>query len=291
MATTQQTRALLSIPPRRLGRYTVTFFLLIYTGVVSFPFFWMVSNSFRPGPEILVNPYKLPFPLTFQNYVNIFTNPTLSFPLFYKNSIIVTAGAIVAAMIVNSMAAYGFARLRYKFPGREALYSLIFLSIMFPPQVTLLALFQLLVKYGLYNTLTSLILVYTASALPMNIYIMRSFFMQIPQDLEDAALIDGCSDHKMFWRVMFPIARPAIFTTVMLNFVNFWNEFLYAVTYINDPKLRTLPLAQMFFIGEAYLDVGMLAAALVISAAPLILVYMFISEWFIRGMTAGAIKT
>jgi multiple sugar transport system permease protein/raffinose/stachyose/melibiose transport system permease protein len=124
----------------------------------------------------------------------------------------------------------------------------------------------------------------------MNIFILRTFFVQIPRDLEDAALMDGASDHQLFWRVMFPIARPAILTTVMLNFVNFWNEFLYAVTYINNPKLRTLPLAVMFFVGEAYLDVGMLAAAMVVSTLPVILVYIFISEWFIQGMTVGAIK-
>jgi len=290
MSVMRQTKTFFSVSPRNLGRYTVTFFLLIYSGVVSFPFFWMVSNSFRLGPDILLDPYALPSSFMLQNYVNIFTNPTLSFPVFFRNSAIVTAGAILLALVITSMAAYAFSRRRYQFPGRETLYTLIFLSFMFPPQVTLLALFQLLVKYGLYNTLTSLILVYVAGALPMNVYILRSFFMQIPQDLEDAALIDGCSDRLLFWRVMFPIARPAILTTVMLNFVNFWNEFLYAVTYINDPKLRTLPLAQMFFIGEAYLDVGMLAAALVISALPLVIVYMFISEWFIRGMTAGAVK-
>ena len=290
MRTMQQTQALFSVNPKHAGRYIVTFFLLSYSGVVSFPFFWMVSNSFRMGRDILLDPYALPRRLTLQNYVNIFTNPTLSFPVFFKNSAIVTAGAILLALVLTSMAAYAFGRRRYQFPGRETLYALIFLSFMFPPQITLLSLFQLLVKYGLYNTLSSLILVYVASALPMNIYILRSFFMQIPQDLEDAALIDGCSDRMLFWKVMFPIARPAILTTVMLNFVNFWNEFLYAVTYINDPKLRTLPLAQMFFIGEAYLDVGMLAAALVISAMPLIIVYAFISEWFIRGMTAGAVK-
>jgi multiple sugar transport system permease protein/raffinose/stachyose/melibiose transport system permease protein len=290
MSAQRQKNQLLAINPRHLGRYGITFILLIYTAIASFPFFWTVANSFRPAPEILVQPYAFPIPGTLHNYINVFTNPTLSFPLFFRNSFVVTASAIALAMLVNSMAAYGFARLRYRFPGREALYSLIFLSFMFPPQITLLSLFQLLVRYKLYNTLWSLILVYVVMSMPMNIFILRTFFVQIPRDLEDAALIDGASDHQLFWRVMFPIARPAIFTTVMLNFVNFWNEFLYAVTYINNPKLRTLPLAVMFFVGEAYLDMGMLAAAMVVSVLPLILVYIFISEWFIQGMTIGAVK-
>lgn len=290
MTAHSQKNQLLLIDPRRLRRYGVTFILLIYTGIVSFPFFWTVANSFRPTPEILLEPYGFPIPGTLHNYINVFTNPTLSFPRFFLNSTIVTAGALALATLVNSMAAYAFARLRYRFPGRETLYSLIFLSFMFPPQITLLSLFLLLVRYKLYNTLASLILVYAVMSMPMNIFILRTFFMQIPRDLEDAALIDGASDRQLFWRVMFPIARPAILTTVMLNFVNFWNEFLYAVTYINNPKLRTLPLAVMFFIGEAYLDVGMLAAVMVVSMLPLILVYIFVSEWFIQGMTAGAVK-
>lgn len=290
MTIPRQKKHLLSIPPARWGRYGVTLLLLLYTTIISFPFFWTVANSLRPGREILLEPYALPWPPVLKNYINVLTNPTLSFPRFFLNSTIVTAGAILLAMAVNSMAAYGFARWRFRFRGREILYTAIFMSIMFPPQITLLSLFQLLVRYKLYNTLWSLILVYAVTSMPMNIFILRTFFAQIPRDLEDAALIDGASDHQLFWRVAFPMARPAILTTVMLNFVNFWNEFLYAVTYINKPQLRTLPLAVMFFVGEAYLDVGMLAAAMVVSVLPLIVIYIFISEWFIRGMTAGAIK-
>ncbi len=290
MTVQKQTDSFSWFNSRRINVYLITLILLLYTMVISFPFFWMTANSFRTGNEILLEPYAWPIPGTLKNYISIFTNPTLSFPLFFRNSMVVTGGALLLAMLVNSMAAYGFARLRYKFPGREVLYALIFLSIMFPPQITLLSLFQLLVKYKLYNTLLSLILVYTVMSMPMNIFILRTFFTQIPRDLEDAALIDGATDRQLFWRVMFPMARPAILTTVMLNFVNFWNEFLYAVTYITNPDLRTLPLAVMFFVGEAFLDVGLLAAAMVVSTLPVIIIYIFISEWFIRGMTVGAIK-
>ncbi len=274
----------------RLKILLITLLLMAYTAAVTFPFFWTVANSLRPGPEILLKPYAIPWQPTFRNYAEVMTNPSLSFPRYFANSAFVTGAALILATVVNSMAAYGFARRRFRFGGREILYTVIFLSIMFPPQVTLLSLFQLLVEYKLYNKLISLVLVYTVMSMPMNIFILRTFFAQIPRELEDAALMDGASDRQLFWRVMFPIARPAILTTIMLNFVNFWNEFLYAVTYINNPKLRTLPLAVMFFVGEAYLDVGMLAAAMVVSVLPLIIIYAFISEWFIRGMTAGALK-
>lgn len=275
---------------RQFKLIIATILLMIYSLIVAFPFLWMVSNSFRTGGDILLNPYGLPYPFTLKNYIDIFTNPTLSFPRFFMNSTVVTAISILLAMIITSMAAYGFARRRFSFWGRESIYTIIFLTIIFPPQITLLALFQLMVQYNLYNSLTGLVLVYTASALPMNIYILRAFFKRIPVELEEAGLIDGATDWQLFWKVMFPIARPAVFTLIILNFVNFWNEFLYAVTFTADPQLRTLPLAVMFFIGEASLDVGLLSASLVISSLPLIIVYLFLSEWFIRGMTAGAVK-
>ncbi|MGQ9629444.1 MAG: carbohydrate ABC transporter permease [bacterium] len=262
--------------------------LLSYTFVVTGPFFWTASMSFRLAPEIDANPYGPPIPFHVGNYVYAFTK--FGFGRYMMNSAFVTAFALSITTIATSMAAYGFARRRYNFPLREPIFLLIFLSIMFPPQISLLALFQILVKYNLYNTLWGLILVYSASALPFNIYILRAFFAQIPQELEDAARIDGCSDWHAFWRVMFPIARPAIATTITLNFINFWNEFLYAVTFITQQRLRTLPLAVMFFMGEAYLDIGMLAAGVMVSSLPVIILYLFLSEQFIRGMTAGAIK-
>ncbi|MFH1927643.1 MAG: carbohydrate ABC transporter permease [Chloroflexota bacterium] len=275
---------------KSLTRYGMGLILLAYTLITSFPFFWTAAISLRRSNEVLMAPYGLPNPPYFQNYVHIFTNPTLHYSRFILNSAFVTTAALVLTTIVTTMAAFAFARARYKYPMRDGLYALIFLSLMFPPQVTLLATFQLLVQYKLYNTLLGLILVYSAMALPFNIYILRAFFRQIPQELEDAALIDGCTDRQIFWKVMFPIARPAIAATVVLNFISFWNEFLYAVTYITKPELRTLPLAVMFFIGEAYLDYGMLAASLVVTMLPVIILYLILSELFVEGMTAGAVK-
>ena len=157
------------------------------------------------------------------------------------------------------MAGFAFARRRYHFRLREPLFLLIFLSIMFPPQIMLLSLFQILVQYRLFNSLTGLTLVYVVTELPLTIYLLRAFFAQIPSELEEAARIDGCSDWAMFWRVMFPMALPAVATTVILNFIYFWNEFLYAVVFITQQKIRTLPLAIQFLVSDQYQDIGMLA--------------------------------
>jgi len=273
---------------RTLSTGIVLALCFLFTAIVAGPFLWTFIMSFRLTTEIDANHYGLPIPLHFENYIYAFTK--FGFAQYIANSTFVTVLALLIATSVTTMAAYGFARRRYAFLFREPLFLVIFISIMFPPQISLLALFQILVKYKLYNTLWGLVLVYSASALPFNIFILRAFFAQIPQDIEDAARIDGCADFGMFWRVMFPIAMPAVATTVVLNFINFWNEFLYAVTFVTQQKARTLPLAVMFFMGEAYLDVGMLAAGLMVSSLPVLVLYLFLSEQFIKGMTAGALK-
>ena len=273
---------------RKIGTTILLAVLLAYTFITFAPFLWTATMSFRTTNDILDNPYGISWPPYVKNYVYAFTK--FGFLRYVGNSVFVTLCALVITTIVTSMAAFGFARRRYQFGLRELIYYLIFISIMFPPQISLLALFQILVRYDLYNTLWGLILVYSASALPFNIFLLRAFFAQIPQDIEDASRIDGCSDWQMFWRVMFPIARPAIATTIVLNFINFWNEFLYAVTFVTRQEARTLPLAVMFFLGEAYLDLGMLASGLMVSVLPVIILYLILSEQFIKGMTAGAIK-
>jgi ABC-type glycerol-3-phosphate transport system permease component len=188
------------------------------------------------------------------------------------------------------MAAFVLSRPRYNFRFRGAIFLLIFISIMFPPQITLIALFQNHVQLKLYNTLQGLILVYAADQLPLTIFLLRAFFMQIPQDIEDAARVDGCGDFRMFWQVMFPIATPAITAVVIITFIGHWNEFLYAVVFINREDMRTLPLAVMFFLGENFQDIGMLATGLVVTVLPVLLIYVFFSDALIKGMTQGAVK-
>jgi ABC-type glycerol-3-phosphate transport system permease component len=272
---------------RTIGRWVLLILLLSYTLIVLGPFIWSFIMSFRPTQDILQNPYGLPIPPIFSNYLRAITQ--FGFDKYIRNSVFVTGAALLIVTPVSAMAAYVFGRRRYNFRMRELLFQLIFVSIMFPPQITLLSLYILLWRYKLLN-LTGLALIYAATALPISIYILRAFFGQIPRELEDAARIDGASDWQTFWRVMFPIARPAVATVIVLNFINFWNEFLYAVTIIHRDDLRTLPLGVMRMMGDQFIDYGGLSATLIISIAPVIVLYIFLSEWFIKGMTAGALK-
>jgi ABC-type glycerol-3-phosphate transport system permease component len=261
--------------------------LVLLTFVLLGPFLWAIDMSFRRSNEIFQNPYGLPIPFRIENYVYAVESGFLTNIL---NSALVVAPALIITTTITTMAAYVFGRPRFAFPGRGAVFVVIFLSMFFPPQVTVLSLFQLAIGYGLYNTLWALILVYPAGAIAFNVYLLRAFFAQIPTEIEDAARIDGCGDWVLFWRVMFPIARPAIATTLIFNFNNFWNEFLYALTLVTKPELATVPLASFRWVGENFLDVGGLAAGLVISMAPIVILYVLLSDQFMRGMSAGAVK-
>jgi multiple sugar transport system permease protein/raffinose/stachyose/melibiose transport system permease protein len=272
----------------RLSKGLLLIPVLLYTAFSAGPFLWTAVMSLRTTDEIYRNHYGLPIPAHWGKFYTAWTE--FGYATYFRNSAIVSGVAVVIITVVGAMAGYGFARRRFAFRGREPLFLLLFLSVMFPPQIMILALFQILINYRLFNTLPGLILVYVATELPITIYLLRAFFAQIPQELEEAARIDGCTDWGMFWRVMFPIARPAVATTFILNFIYFWNEFLYSVILITKQEIRTLPLAIQFLVSDQYQDVGMLATGLMIASLPVLVLYLFLSEWFVKGMTAGAVK-
>ncbi|MHB1415177.1 MAG: carbohydrate ABC transporter permease [Chloroflexota bacterium] len=271
-----------------LVRYALSFVVALFTLVWCGPFLWVLVMSLRTSSEIYAAPYGLPFPPHPEKFAAAFQE--FGYATYFGNSVIVAVLGVVVSVLAASMAAFAFSRPRYKFALREPVFLLIFVAIMFPPQILLLSLYQVLVRQGLYNTLPGLIVVYSATSLPVSIYLLRSFFAQIPQDIEDAARIDGCNDWKLFLHVMLPIVRPGLAAVAILNGIRFWNEFLYAVVLVTKQEVRTLPLSLMFFMGDAYQDVGMLATGVVITSLPIIVLYAVFSEHFIRGMTAGALK-
>jgi raffinose/stachyose/melibiose transport system permease protein len=161
---------------------------------------------------------------------------------------------------------------------------------MLPPQILYIPQFTMMAKYGLINTRWSLVLLYAALGLPVSTYLMTTYFSQLPSELEDAALIDGCSDWAMFWKVMLPLARPAVSTVILTNSLGFWNELLLSLTMVTKPEMRTLPSAMMMFVGEHGSDYAMAASSLVVAMLPILILYLLLSEKFIQGMTAGALK-
>jgi len=267
-------------------RSLVLLILSAYTVFAAGPFVWAALLSLRTTTEIHRNQFALPNPIHWEKFPDAWFNS--NYAVYFWNSLQVVLAAVLILTLIGSMAAHCLAR--YRFRLNRVIYFVLFSTIIFPPQITIISLFQILVGYGLYNTKIGLTLVYVAIQLPLTIYILESFFARLPSDLFDAARMDGYSDWEIFWKVALPIALPAVATTVILNFILLWNEFLFAVVLITDEANRTLPLGIQRFIGDTQEDIGMIATGLMIAIIPVIVVYAFFSEKLIQGMTAGAVK-
>jgi len=260
--------------------------LSIYTMLAAGPFLWVASMSLRTTTEISKDHFRLPDTLHWEKFPDAWFNS--NYGTYFTNSLLVVLSAVAILTLVGAMAAHCFAR--YRFRLNRLFYFIIFSTIIFPPQITIIALFQILVQYGLFNSLFGLTLVYVAFQLPITIYILESFFSRIPNDLFEAARIDGYSEWSIFWRISLPIALPALSTTIILNTILLWNEFLYAVVLITDEDKRTLPLGIQRFMGDQMEDIGMISTGLMIAIIPVVMIYAFFSEKLIQGMTAGAVK-
>jgi len=267
-------------------RTLVLLALSLYTAFAAGPFVWAAMLSLRTTPEIHLDHFAFPNPAHWEKFPDAWFNS--NYATYFTNSLQVVVTAVLVLTIVGAMAAHCLAR--YRFRLNRIIYFILFSTIIFPPQITIISLFQILVNYGLYNSKVGLTLVYVALQLPLTIYILESFFARLPADLFDAARIDGYSDWEIFWKVSLPIAAPAVATTVILNFILLWNEFLFAVVLITDEANRTLPLGIQRIIGDTQEDIGMIATGLMIAIVPVIIIYAFFSEKLIQGMTAGAVK-
>jgi multiple sugar transport system permease protein len=251
------------------------------------PFYWLLNISLKTGPDLSSADLLPPSP-TLDNYSSIFQNSAFTRAL--RNSAIVSLVTTLIGVVVGSFAAYALARLkmRFKFP----LLALV-LSISTFPQIAIAApLFRLWSDIGLYNTIIGLVIPYLTFALPLSIYILVSFFKEIPKDLEEAALVDGATHFQAFRKVVVPLAAPGLATTAILTFIAAWNEFLLASTLTSSVDARTVPVAIQQFSGSTQFEVpfGTQAAASVIISIPLILLVLLFQKRIVAGLTAGAVK-
>ncbi len=252
-----------------------------------FPFYWLINISLKTGPDLSSADLIPPNP-TLSNYSSIFENSNFTRALV--NSAIVSLTTTLIGVIVGSFAAYALARLKMRF--KFGLLALV-LSITTFPQIAIAApLFRLWTDIGLYNTLVGLIIPYLTFALPLSIYILVSFFREIPKDLEEAALVDGATRFQAFTKVVIPLAAPGLATAGILTFIAAWNEFLLATTLTSSTNARTVPVAISQFTGSSQFEVplGTQSAASVVISVPLILLVLIFQKRIVAGLTAGAVK-
>ncbi|MET0686298.1 MAG: carbohydrate ABC transporter permease [Solirubrobacteraceae bacterium] len=251
------------------------------------PFYWLVNISLKTGPDLSSASVFPPNP-SLENYKSVFQNDDFTRAL--RNSAIVALVTTFLGVVVGSFCAYALARLKMR--GKVLLLGIV-LSITTFPQIAIAApLFRLWSEIGLYNTLQGLIIPYLCFALPLSIYILVSFFREIPRDLEEAALVDGATHFQAFRKVVVPLAAPGLATTSILTFIAAWNEFLLASTLTSDPQYRTVPVAIAQFTGSSQFEVplGTQSAASVIISIPLILLVLLFQKRIVAGLTAGAVK-
>jgi len=271
------------------GKTLYLFFELLlatYTVLILLPLVNMFLSSFKSTREIFSSPYALPREFRLDNYLQVWVRGR--FGRYMLNSIAVTGLAMLLDLLLGSMAAFGIARYRYRL--NTAIYLLFLSGIMLPLKAAVIPLFLLLKRLGLLNTTTSLVLVYAAMSLPSTVFILTGFMRGLPQDLDDAARIDGCSEPGIYWRVILPLVRPALAIVTIYNAIPIWNDFFFPLVFIQSDDLKTLPLGMTVFFGQYQTNWALLFTGLSIAILPMIALYLMLSKQFIQGLTAGAIK-
>ncbi|WP_298873380.1 carbohydrate ABC transporter permease [uncultured Bradyrhizobium sp.] len=271
----------LSGKPLRL----IAAFVLVVNGL--FPALWILLTSFKTEAELTQKPITwLPHAATLRNYVQAFSDQPLLTFLF--NSFMVALLSTALTLLVSVLAAYALARLNLRFRG--LIMSVIIAVSTFPLVTLLVPLFEIMRALNLLNSWTALILPYTVLSLPVCTLVLTSFFEGIPRDLENAAMIDGCTRFGALFRVVVPLSAPGVFTAGILAFVNAWDEFLLALSFNSNPGLRTLPVGIQLYQGEFAFPWPVISAALVVGIVPVAILIVIFQERVVSGLTAGGIK-
>ena len=275
--------------PRRNWVRPVLMWLAVIAIVIFclFPFYWLINVSLKTGTDLSESDLFPPSP-TLDNYQSIFENGDFTSAL--RNSVIVTSITTILALIVGSFAAYALARLR--FPNKFLLLAVILSISTFPPIAIAAPIFKLWTEFGFYDTYIGLILPYLTFALPLAIYILTSFFKEIPKELEEAALVDGATYFQAFRKVVLPLAAPGLVTAGLLTAFFVWNEFLLAQTLTSSPKAFTVPVSVANFTGSQKFEIplGTISAASVVITIPLVFAVIVFQKRIVAGLTAGAVK-
>jgi raffinose/stachyose/melibiose transport system permease protein len=227
----------------------------------------------------------MPHAWLIENYVTAWKSGISS---YFLNSVIVTGASCFLTVLVSALGAYGLSR--FEFQGKAFVLIICLGGLMLSPQVSLIPLYSIIQKLGIYNTHLALILPYVAYRIPLTILLIRAYFLSIPKELEEAARLDGCTSLGILFRIFIPMSTPILLTTTILTAYYTWNEFMFAIIFIDDDSLRTIPAGLMQFRDALQTDWGVLLAGLTISAAPIVILFLFMQKYFIRGIANGSVK-
>lgn len=268
-----------------ISKSVIYILLIIGALFILIPFIWMISTSLKPSNEVLIMPPKIiPSKFMWENYKIAWQ--AAPFKTYFRNSIIVTVSVTIGELITTILAAFAFSRLEFK--GRNMIFTLLVATMMVPGEVLIIPNFVTLSKLGWIDTYKALIIPWCASIYA--IYLLRQHFMSIPEELYNAARIDGCTDFKFLWAIMVPLAKPAIVTLVILKVIGSWNSFFWPLIVTNSQGMRTLPLALSAFTNEFGTDYNILMAATNIMVLPVMIFYIILQKHIIAGVSKQGIK-
>jgi multiple sugar transport system permease protein/raffinose/stachyose/melibiose transport system permease protein len=255
--------------------------------IVLIPVLWMLSTSFKIESETITIPPKwIPDTPTLESYWRLLNE--YPFITYFKNSIIIVAGAVVLSVSLSCLVGYGITR--FKFKGKTQFMTFLLVTQMFPSIMLLIPYFKVLDQYGLKDSLLGIILVYLSFTIPFSSWMMVGFYRTIPLELDEAAIIDGCSRWKAFYKIILPLTLPAVSSVAIYALITSWNEYMFAQVLIISPELKTIPLGIAELNGFYKILWNDLMAASVIASIPLIILFIFLQKYFISGLTAGAVK-
>ncbi|MEF2071121.1 carbohydrate ABC transporter permease [Consotaella aegiceratis] len=261
--------------------------ILLYVAVALFPLFWLFKVSVTPNRLLYSEGVRLwPSSVTWEHYAFVLEHS--DFPLFFKNSLIVSLSTSVIVTLVAAGA--GYAMSRFAFRGKLWLVGLLLITQMFPLVMLIAPIFRMLASIGLTNSLTGLILVYTAFNVPFAVFLMQSFFDSIPKDLEEAAMIDGATRFMAFRQIIVPLTLPGMAATLGFVFTAAWSELLFALMLISKTGTSTFPVGLLSFVSKFGVDFGQMMAAGVLALIPAVLFFLLIQRYLVQGLTAGAVK-
>lgn len=254
--------------------------------VVLFPIYTMIANSFKNQREIFRSPFSLPDSFTLDGYQNAISAGR--FDIFFRNSIIVTVTSLVLILFLGSLAAFALSRWKSKFTN--FVYFFFILGLLIPIRLGTLSIIQIIIGLKLNNSLLGLIPIYVAMGIPIAILVITAFIRSLPQDLLDAAAIDGASEGQIYRSLILPLVRPALATVAIFNLIPIWNDFWFPLILIRQESNRTVPLGVTLLFGQYQTNWTNILSALSLATIPIILLYLLMASQFIKGLTAGAVK-
>jgi raffinose/stachyose/melibiose transport system permease protein len=279
-----------SRPRRRRGRIVVSAVAYLITFVILFPLLWIVLLSFQTSDNILNDPFSLSN-LTLANYQQALE--TLNLLVMYKNTLILAVVSVTVGLVISYMAAFALTRMVFRSGRRRTQNTLRFYflaGLAIPVYILLFPVYRLDIAFGLFGTYFALILPYIAVTIPFNILLLTGFLRDFPEEIEQAAVMDGVGLWRMAWKVVFPLMRPVVATLAILNVIYVWNEFPFAVTLINDPNMTTVSLGVSQFQGVYSVNYGAMMASATLVLLPQLAIYAAFQKQVIAGMTAGAVR-